>query len=83
MPTQNALDASMLAQFRESCHAQSQPCVILPHQETLANIMRIRHIQYIARTIGTETIPYFFTILRSISALSPYRSDPYRIALLI
>jgi len=83
IPTQNALDASMLAQFRLACHRQSTPCVILPHQETVANMMRIRHIQYIARTIGTETIPYFFTILQSISSLSPYRSDPYRIALLI
>lgn len=83
MPTQNALDASMLIQFRESCHAKSRPCVLLPHQETIANLMRLRHIQYIARTIGAETVPYFFTILRSISALSPYWSDPYRIALLI
>lgn len=70
-------------QYNEYCHTQGKPCQFLPWQQLYADMMRIGSIQYIGVNLGSNGDKWLYTLLDTLTTLSPFWAYPYGFSQLV
>gem|GEM_PF-3355507 len=70
-------------QYNEYCHQQGKPCQFLPFQQLYADIMRISSIQYIGVNLGANGDRGLYTLLDTLTTVSPFWAYPYGFSQLV
>lgn len=72
-----------LPQYNNYCHEKGKPCLFIPFQQLYADIMRISSIQYIGVNLGQNGDRGLYTLLDTLTTLSPFWPYPYGFAQLV
>ena len=64
-------------QYNNYCHEKGKACQLIPFQQLYSDIMRISSIQYIGVNLGANGDRGLYTLLDTLTTLSPFRPYPY------
>ncbi len=70
-------DDKIFAEYKDYCHKNEKKCMIFPHQQTYSSFLWISSIQYVGTVLRSERARYLYSLIDSLTNVSPYWEYPY------